>query len=259
MIIKDKWQPTMIRRNARYRGPTELNKYGNLIQEAVHDMKMLGSIMDRNDYAKREGHSDFIRNNFSKYVGGGEGTILSNTPTASTLCHPFRDVEIPTDLSNQSWVSYGSASKAVVGGKVHLSSDGSVDPSGVRNELMVEEGDIIYIRVGVRLLSGDGSAFTIGSENINQGEGDFTSYELNENGSIIYVDKRLYCDQREPIIVNIDLHRIPDNLSSVSVEIESVEMKYMTEAKLGLQPINTEMKSRINVLKDKMENAMKNV
>lgn len=259
MILKKHLRPTLLRTNSRSRGPSELGKYTNFLLETVHDMKLLGSFMDRNEYLPgHKGHVDFIQENFSSYVSG-EGAITAHVNTATTISHPIGDVLGKVDLMNQEWSPYGGCSRTTSENGVVLSTTGMLDPSGVQAQRQVEEGQIIYMRVGLRVLSGDVTGFALGSYNISQGEGDLSRYKIPENGSIIYIDKRLYCKHREPVSLNIDVHNIPDVLAPAAVEIVDVQIKYMTENGLTMKPTNTVLKSQINELEDKIHNIINNL
>lgn len=259
MIIKNNLRPTLTRTNSRFRGPTELSKYSNYILETVHDLKLLGSVLDRNEFIHgHRGQTDFIKDNFVAYVGGGE-QITSNINTAATLYTPGKPVFDSLDLMDSNWTAYNGCTKTAFQDKIRLQSDGLLDPAGIGIEKQVEEGDVIYIRMGVRLLSGNGSAFTIGSHNINQNEGDVKRFKIPQNGSTIYVDKRLYCKHREPITINIDVQNVPDVLQETAVEIFNVEIKYMSENSLTVAPTNTVVKSQINNLESNIKNIINNI
>lgn len=261
MIIKNQLRPTMIRTNSRHRGPTELMKFTNFVQEAVHDMTLLANTMDGNDQLRKDGHSDFIYNNFAKLVSGTDEGIAANAPSASTLCHPTNNVFKNLNLLGSEWATYGNATISGSDGVYQLYSPGTSDPAGISTQLLAETGDIIYIRMAVRLLSGDTQSFSIGSENITSGteKGSIKSFSIPQNGSTIYIDKRLYCQQRETINLNIDVHRLPDVLQETQVEISSVEIKYMTENNVALESSNGSLKPKIDSLSDKMKSIITNV
>jgi len=113
--------------------------------------------------------------------------------------------------------------------------------------------------MGVKLLSGSGAAFSLGSHNINQGDGDIRKYEIPQNGSIIYVDKRLYCKHREPITLNIDVHYAPETLAAAAVEITDVEIRYMSENNMTVAGTDSSLKPAINNLEDKIQNIINNI
>lgn len=259
MKLKTHLRPTLLRTNSRFRGPSELNKYSNFILESVHDMKLLGSFMDRNEYIPgHKGQVDFIQENFSSYISG-EGVITSRVNTATTVSHALRDVFDNLDLMNYEWTPYGGCSRVKSASGVILNSTGMLDPSGIQAQKYAEEGDIIYIRVGLKVLSGNITGFALGSYNINQGEGDISRYKIPKNGSIIYVDKRLYCKHREPVSLNIDVHNVPDVLAAASVEVVSAEVKYFSENGLVVQPTDLVIKSQINNLEDRIRNIINNL
>lgn len=259
MIIKNHLRPTTIRTNSRFRGPTELGKYTNFILESVHDMKLLGSVMDRNEFIEgHKGQTDYIQDNFVSYVNGGR-PITSNIQTASTLYSPGKDVFDEVDLMSTDWTASTGCTKSTGEEGVVLTAQGVYDPEGIARQLYVEEGDIIYIRVGVRVLSGETTTFTLGSHDMNQGEGDIKKFEIPKNGSTIYVDKRLYCKHREPISINIDVHNVPDILEDVTVEVVAIQICYLSENQVTVQPVNTIMKSKVNTLQDQIKNMINNV
>ena len=113
--------------------------------------------------------------------------------------------------------------------------------------------------MGVRVISGDHTALTIGSHDINQNESDLERYKLPENGSIIYIDKRLYCKHREPITINIDVHNLPDILQATSIEVFELSIQYLSENGLVVEPINTVLKSRVNTLESNIKNIINNI
>ena len=259
MIIKSNLRPTTIRTNSRYRGQTELGKYTNFILESVHDLKLLGSVMDRNEFVEgHKGHTDFINDNLVAYVGGGT-PITANINTATTINHPGKNVLESTNLMDSAWTTYGGCSKTAGLRGTILTTSGLLDPSGIRTQKQVEEGDIIYIRMGVRFISGDHTALTIGSHDINQNESDLERYKLPENGSIIYIDKRLYCKHREPITINIDVHNLPDMLEATSIEVFELSIQYLSENGLVVEPINTVLKSKVNTLESNIKNIINNI
>lgn len=260
MYIKYERRPSLIRTNSRYRGPTERDKYTNFILETVHDLKLLGAIMDRNEYVPgHRGHTDFIQDNFAAYFSGEGKPITANISSASRLLHVKDNVFDELDLMSPQWATYGSCIRASTANGVSLESPGLSDPSGIKTQIEVQEGDIIYLRMGVKLLSGDGSAFTIGSHNINQGEIDIKKIEIPSKGTTIFVDKWLYCKHREVIEINIDVHYLPTTLNPAKVEVFDVEIRYMTDHPLTIQPINTEIKSRVNTLEDRIKNMIRNL
>lgn len=266
MIIKYQMRPTTIRTNSRFRGPTETEKYANFILESVHDMKLLGSVMDRNDFVDgSRGHTDFINDNFAAYVSGGAG-ITSNINTASVLTSPLGDL-IQRDATtgyvnamNATWsVANGCSKITSADGWTQLFSNGLQDPAGILTVQNVKPGDIIYIRMAVKFISGDNTSFAVGSHNINQNEGDIKKFTLPSNGTTIYVDKRLYCRHREPISINIDVQNTPAHLQATVIEIKELEVRYIMEDNVSVLPVNTTLKSRLNSLESDIENIINNI
>lgn len=264
MIIKNQLRPTTIRTNSRFRGQTETEKYTNFVLESVHDMKLLSSVMDRNEYVDgHRGQTDFIDDNFAAYVSGG-APIIANINTASVLYSPLeellkRDTAGYVDLMDSIWTEKNSCSRTKTSTGIQLATLGLNNPEGIVTQLNVKEGDIIYIRMGVKFISGDNTSFGIGSQNINQNIGDIKKFTLPENGSIIYIDKRLYCKHREPLSINIDVQNTPSTLQATTVEVFDVEVRYMMEDNVTVLPVNTTLKSRVNNLESDIRNIINNI
>lgn len=266
MIIRNELRPTMMRTNSRYRGVTEREKYSNFIGETVHDLRLLGKVMFYDQAAEKEGHEFNILNNFAAYMTGEANEIKCSAPSASLLSGVKGDIKnqagskmtelIPT----ATWTTYGGCTKSTTLEGISLASNGSYGTSGIGAQLEVEEGQIIYIRMAVK---NTGTVpvedFALGSANINQDRSDMTKYKIPQNGSTIYIDKRLYCSYRELITLNIDVQNTPEVLSTPMVEISEVEIRYMTEREVGLLSLDGGIKPRVNVLEDKVENIIKNI
>lgn len=265
MIIRDELKPTMMRTNARYRGITEREKYSNFVGETIHDLRLLGKVMYGNAQTESYGQEFNIRDNLSSYITGEGTEIKSNIATATTLYGTTGDVRVGEEklgdlLASPAWVAYGGCTKVETEDGAGLVSDGAFGISGIGSVVDAEEGQIIYMRMAVRKL-GDVPVehFSLGSDDINQGQGDTSKFKIPENGSTIYVDKRLYCTHREPVTLAINVQYMPDALKSPAVEISEVEIKYMTENKMSLAALDEEIKPRINLLESKVENIIKNL
>lgn len=265
MIIRSDLRPTMIRTNARHRGPSESYQYSNYIGEVIHDLMLLGKVMDQ-DESKPEaftGHSNYILGNLGGYITG-QYPVTSNIQDAAKLIHVkdhlyAGDNKLADQLSSSLWTPYGNCVKSATGNKAVISSPGTDTPSGIGTQIMVEEGQVIFIRMAVRLMSGDGTAFAIGSHNINQGKGDVKNVKLTQNGATIFIDKRLYCQHREPITINIDVQYLPGKLGAGQMEISDLEIRYATENELTLGPLDTYLKPKVNLLEETVNNIMRNV
>jgi hypothetical protein len=163
------------------------------------------------------------------------------------------------DVMTAAWSEANGCTRTLAPGGIQLSSTGLLDPAGIFSVQEVKPGDIIYIRMGVKFISGDNTSFTIGSHNINQNAGDVKKFTLPSNGSTIYVDKRLYCKHREPISINIDVQNTPANLQATAVEIFDLEVSYIMEDSVRVLPINTTLKSRLNRLESDIQNIINNI
>jgi hypothetical protein len=265
MIIREEKRPTMMKTNSRYRGMTEREKYGNYVGEAIHDLRLLGKLMHGDEIMEEYGQEYNIKDNFSTYVTGEGDVLKSNIETATKLCGSLDDIKSGSDnianlIPSNAWSAYGGCTKTETSNGISLASDGFFGASGIGNQVSVEEGQIIYIRMaikktGVSLVED----FAIGSTDINQGQGDITKFKIPENGSTIYIDKRLYCMHREPVTLSIDVQHMPEELGEPEVEISEVEIKYMTENNMSIGSLDGEVKPRINLLEDQIKNIIKNL
>lgn len=249
----DPMRPSIIRTNSRYRGPTGLGNYSNFLLESIHDMKLLGATLDRNENIEgHKGQTDHIKDNFSAYLHG-DADITASADSATILFHTTRPANVSTDLMSGDWAVYGSASRSSSDEATVITSPGLLDPAGIGAQLLGEEGDIFYIRMKVKHIEGDTSGFSIGSHNINYGEGDVENKQIPQNGTTIYVDKRLYCRHRGPFTVNIDVHNTPDQLEMGRIEVSEVSIHYAEEHHLAMAPIDMEMKSRARHLEARLK------
>lgn len=252
-MYNDPLRPSIIRTNSRYRGPTGLGDYSNFLLESIHDMKLLGAMLDRNENIEgHKGQAYHIQDNFNAYLHG-DADITSSADSATVLFHTTIPAKINTDLMSGDWAVYGSTTRETTDEGVEIDSPGLLDPAGVGAQLIGEEGDIFYVRMKVKHLHGDTTGFAIGSHNINHGEGDMENKQIPQNGATIYVDKRLYCRHRGPFTVNIDVHNLPDQLENGAVEVSEVSIHYAEEHHLAMSPIDMEMKSRIRHLEQRLK------
>jgi hypothetical protein len=259
MRINYELRPTMIKSNARFRGPTESEKYFNTIQEALHDITLLGKVMDMDGFifSLSKGQTNFIRDNMAVYFSGDEAEPYSNESTATVLYSNEGVAVEDTNLVGSGWTAYGQCIRSEMSGVTHLTSPGNVDPCGVSYELNVQEGQIIYIRAFVRRVNGNADHFTIGSHNINNGVGSVASFEINPEG--MYVGHFLECQHKEGITINIDVNNGATSSYDGEVAIDDLSITYVEKSELYLKPINSDIKSRINVLDNEIQNIINNM
>jgi hypothetical protein len=252
-------RPTMIKSNARHRGPTESGKYFNTVHEALHDITLLGKIMDRDDFifSLTNGQTNFIEDNIAVYFSGEDRDIYSNVDTATLLIGDEGIAIEDTDLLSGLWTTYGGCQRTLSAGSIRLSSPGTTDPCGVKYSLDVQEGQIIYIRAFVKVTSGSAHHFAIGSQNVNNGIGSIVRYDVLPDG--LYVGHFIECKQKEGITINIDVNNGAESAFAGEVEISDLSIRYVDRSELYLQPINTDIKAQINVLDSEIQNIIKNM
>jgi hypothetical protein len=104
------YKPSLIKTNARYRGPTELEKFINMIHEVVHDLRFLCYKIDTNDNdISYVGHKDAIESNMYYYIAGQTYKPMIKVPTATTLCNS----ESSVTRNFQSLSSISSENKSI--------------------------------------------------------------------------------------------------------------------------------------------------
>jgi hypothetical protein len=114
-------KPSLIRTNARYRGPTELEKHINMTHEVLHDLRLLCYKVDSNENDPTSiGQAEAIRDNAVYYITGRQGKTMIHVPTATTLCNTdgesverFQSIS-PTVTTDQSIKSRISALESEV-------------------------------------------------------------------------------------------------------------------------------------------------
>lgn len=102
-------KPSLIKTNARYRGPTESNKYINLIHETLHDLRLLCYKIDSNEKDRNNiGQKEAIEANMKYYITGRQGKTMIDVPTVTTFCSKDNQVSqrfqsiSPTESSDKS-------------------------------------------------------------------------------------------------------------------------------------------------------------
>lgn len=243
MLINQKHRLSVPRFNAPYRGTSSREDFTNQVLAAAHDMTYLSKVAG---LIGGDGQAKDQADSFDAlYLGEGPG-VKASVGAVGEYCRLLPGQLVETDLLDSSWIPYGNVTKQTLGEGIRLQANGALAPAGVKTTLQVEAGTVVLIRMRVRALSG-GDAFAIGSSRINGGE-DFKSVPLVTEAPGIYVDKRLYCNSRETIELNIELLHDPAVLSGASVVIEDLRVQAMEVVAVNVPGLD-------NVLKPKLERA----
>jgi hypothetical protein len=227
--------------------------------EVAHDISLLARKLDRNEFIFQleRGQSDFIKDNMAVYFNGENRPLTSNVGSAVKLIELQDPTPVVTDLVNTAWVAYGGCVKGGNASERTLESPGTQNPSGVGTTLTVVEGQVIYIRMKVRKISGTGTTLTLGSVDVNNGEGFLTPVTLPSDGSTIYIGVMVECKHKESITLNVDLARGAN--TTLTVGISDLTVSNLEIDNLHLQASNGTLKQRINILQDEIENIMNNL
>lgn len=133
-----------------------------------------------------------------------------------------------------------------------LSSPGLKDPLSISIPISVNPGEIIFTRFKIRKIKGRCDAIYIGTDNINGTGEDLKKIDLTNETSSIYVDKRLYCTERQTIDFKIYLHKIPHKLEATEISIEDLDIQYMTETDISTGSIEKNIKPSLENLEEKV-------
>lgn len=102
-------KPSLIKTNSRYRGPTESDKYINMIHEILHDLRLLCYKIDSNEKDNSNiGHKEAIQANVTYYITGRQGKTKIDVPTATVFCSKDNNISqrfqgiSPTESSDKS-------------------------------------------------------------------------------------------------------------------------------------------------------------
>lgn len=258
----DKLTSSVLRTNARFRGPTELNQYINLVNETVHDMKILGTILDRDDFifSYERGQTDFIEDNMLLYFSGFSGfmsSITSSIDTAGTLVKQGNPFIENVDLLAPEWLLYGECLRGGTSQKTTLASPNTTTPSGISHAIEVQEGQNIMIRMAVRNITGESNDITIGSQDINNGAGSTKKFVVKNSYGPTYISHVIEPKHKGNITLSLE---VKNSVSGIGkVEIEELSVTLLEKEKVSLQPLNRTMKSRVNALSSEIKNIINNL
>lgn len=254
IFLEYELRPTMIKSNARYRGPSELGKYSNYIGETIHDMKLLGKVMDGDGDFK--GHHQLIEDNFAAYFEGSSSNITSNIESAAFIVEQQGDL-IDTNITKPGWQAYGGCIAWKTGDTYYLKSPGTNDPCGISFNVEVQEGQTIYIRMKAKRNTGFTADFRIGSANVNQNEGSTAKFSLN--GTARYIGHSFTCKHKEVISINVDIQADASQIVQGIAEFEDFTVTLIDQNNYYMLPLNTSIKSKLRVIEDEVQSIIDNM
>lgn len=255
-ILQYKLRPNSIRTNAPYRGPTDMIQYTNFLFESLHDINLLGKILDRDEDQKIKGQSDFIRENFAAYFSGEDSEIRSNTQTATKMFEQKQTIRDGV-LDNENWMSYGGCTVAKSSEGYILTSDGSQEKSGILSRLEVQEGQVLSIRMKAKVVNGEANHFRIGSLTVNSNEGATKTFSLSKEEK--WVGLYFECREKESISINIEVIGDAEIVKAGQVEIKDFSISLLDTNDYYLEPTNTRMKSKVNQMNEEIQNILSNL
>lgn len=225
---------TLERRNAPYRGATIQEDFVLPYTRAVRDVTRLLYV------AGKEGHRGQTDGLLEGLVSGNPSS-LRNSLMASGNIVRMRPAGTNQDLRD--WEKVNNATTTTSGRGVLLSEGGLLDPAGVRLRVLCKPGDILWVSFFVKRVSGDARHFKYGAWRINGGQKDLEPLNLQEENDGVWVDKRLYCREREEVELALMLHDEPSELAACSLLIEDFAWGFAEETPVNLDGIEHGIKN----------------
>lgn len=239
-----KHRHTLERRNAPYRGATVQEDFVLPYTRAVRDVTRLLYI------AGKEGHRGQTDGLLEGLISGS-ATSLRNSLLASGKIVRMREEASNQDLMD--WEKMNNASVTASGRGVALSEGGLLDPAGVKLRVLCKPGDILWMSFFVRKLSGDARHFKYGGWRINGGQKDLDSIDLEEQNDGVWVDKRLYCREREEVELGLILHDEPSQLAACSLLIEDFAWGFAEETPVNLDGVEHGVKRETKKVSERIQ------
>lgn len=249
MLTNLKHRLSIEKYNAPYRGATSRYDFVNFYLGVTHDLKYIQNQLGFSSNFK--GLKQKEKTNFEMLFIGEGSEPTATISSAGKYVHLLDDVEIDKDLST--WNTQNDAVVVKNEKSFNVKSAGLKDPVSISKTITVHPHDIIYIRFKIKKIKGRCDSIYIGTDNINGTGEDLKKINLINESTSIYVDKRLYCTQRETITFKIYLHKIPDTLESTEIKIEDISIRYMSEKDISIGSIEYELKSSLNNMEEKIK------
>lgn len=248
MRIEKKFRHSMEKKVAPYRGVSEQEDFVNTTLELLHDM--LEIALASGD----KGHAEEIRSRMRVLVAGGQGEFRSKLYQVGRIVKT-EEMDVPKDL--RTWSPTGGIS-VVKGEKGYVLSEGGLlDPAGVTWNVDVEAGDELMLVLHVRGLTGSTDEVVFGATRINMGGESLKKVNAPKDSSGVYVDKRLYCQQRETVEIGVFLHRIPEALAAGSIEVMELSVWKIASTDVTMKGIEAESKTEMMLLREHIESMRK--
>ena len=250
MIIDAKHKLSIERYRAPYRGVTSKYDFVNFYLGVTHDLKYgenhIG--LDENFRGLIQKESD----NFKVIFTGENATPTTSLASAGKYVHIADDILIDKDLRNWQIQNEGEIKKFSNKESYNFSSKGLKDPVFISKTINLYPGEIAYIRFKIKKIKGNADSIYIGTDNINGTGEDLKKINLKNESSAIFVDKRLYSNERQSVLLKIYLHKIPQKLEPTEITIEDLSIQYMTEKDISVGGIENEIKPSLDNLEEKI-------
>lgn len=248
MRIEKRYRHSLERKNAPYRGVSEHGDFVNASLEVLHDMRELAIV------SGDEGHAKELEDRMRVLVAGEDGEIRSNLSQVGRICK-VESVDTPLDLST--WSRSGGISVTASGSGYVLSEQGLLDPAGITWNVDVEAGDELLVSMKARSVSGKTDEVMLGATRINMGQESLEKIDVGGISSGVYVDKRLYCQQRETVELGVFLHRLPETLAAGAIEIEELTVHRIVSSEVTMKGIETESKTEMRDVRETLDSLRK--
>lgn len=248
MRIEKKYRHSVEKKNAPYRGVSEQADFVNATLEVLHDMLEIAIA------SGDKGHAREIRERMQVLVAGGQGELRASIHQVGRIC-TLEPIEIPQDLNEWSVVGGATVSETAEG--YMISEGGLLDPAGVIWNVDVSPGEELLMFLKVRGISGKVDEVMFGASRINLGNEILKKVNAGIDSSGVYVDNRLYCQERETVEIGVFLHRVPTTLEAGSIEVMEVSLWRVIASDISMQGIETESKTEMMRIRETIESVRK--
>ncbi|EMF0415759.1 hypothetical protein I4L69_001640 [Enterococcus faecium] len=223
--------------HAPYRGVSSKEDYTNNVLGTLHDLIYI----QRTSGCKEEvrGHRQKDQDNFSLLLQGEGESATTNLDTAGNYCKVVEGTNIEQNLSDQLWTTSSGVVKKNLEKSIQIASDGKLDPGYISHQFSVKPGDILYIKLKIKAVTGKCDSVYIGADEVNS-EGAMLK-QLPITKEMTFFDYRIPCNQNEVIDLRLYLHKQPAVLEATTVEIEHFEIKLLQETDCHLTGLRNGM------------------
>lgn len=246
MSINSKHRLSIERYNAPFRGASSRSDFVNFYLSVTHDLKYIQNQLGYSD--NYFGMKQKEKTNFEMLFIGEGSQATASISSAGKYINAAEEVLLEKDLTLWNPNNDIVVSKKL--NKFNLKSNGLKDPAFISINLKVQPNEIFMVRFKIKKIKGKCDSVYIGAHSINGTGEDLKNVNMSLTSTSIYVDKRLYCTQREEVSLRIYLHKIPEKLELTEVEISDFSINYIHEKDISIGSIEYDIKPSLDSLEN---------